>query len=460
MTPDIHAHKDGHVHFIGIGGSSMNGLADILLYNGYTISGSDMSDSPILDALCRKGATVYVGHDAAHIKGATLIVHTAAVHPDNPEMIAAKAAGIPIMDRATLLGQIMAQYPTAIGVSGTHGKTTTTSMLATILELSGLDPTIHIGGQLDLIGGSTKSGSGPYFVTEACEYVESFLKFHPTIAIILNIDADHLDYFRDIDHIQQAFTRFAGLLPQGGALIVNGDDVRALQVAAGVACDVISFGIENTGCTFVAKDISFDAQGHARFRVLHEGALLGDFALSIPGRHNVYNALAAIAAAVRCGLEAPDIARGFARFHGAQRRFEEEGTVGGARVIHDYAHHPREVQTLIETAALQHPRRIFAIFQPHTYTRTKLLFDAFTKAFDAADVVIVTDIYAAREANTGIIHARDLVQALKNRGVDCHYIAAFADIARFIKAQARPGDVVLTIGAGTIEKLAPMLVEG
>ncbi|MGI6004152.1 MAG: UDP-N-acetylmuramate--L-alanine ligase [Christensenellales bacterium] len=451
--------KNGHVHFIGIGGASMSGLADILLDTGYRVSGSDIADGPILEHLRAHGAHVHVGHAAAQVNGAALVVYTAAISRNNPELMAAKREGIPVMDRATLLGQLMAKSPVAIGVSGAHGKTTTTSLIATILELAGKDPTIHIGGYLDVIDGNTKSGRGDCFVAEACEYVDGFLKLRPNIAVILNIDADHLDYFRDIDHIQQSFTRYARLVPKEGCLIVNGDDERAMAVAASVDCGVSCFSLENTACEWYATGIAFDAAGCPSFTVFHHGAEFGRFKLAIPGRHHVYNALAAMAATHICHVTAEDVARGLATFHGAGRRFETMGFCGGARIVQDYAHHPHEVQALLDTAELQRPGRIIAIFQPHTYSRTLNLFDQFTSAFDKADLTIITDIYAAREKDPGTIHARHLVDAIRRCGKQCLYIPAFEDIVSHVKHICRKDDLVLVIGAGTINNLSPMLVE-
>lgn len=455
----INQHRHGRVHMIGIGGSSMSGLASILLDKGFRVSGSDLTPSPVLKALAARGAQIFIGHDAHNVDGATIVVHTAAVHPDNPEMRAAAQAGIPIMERAVLLGQLMAQYEVAIGIAGTHGKTSTTALTSTILELAGTDPTIHIGGRLDLIDGSTKSGAGNIFVTEACEYVESFLKLKPTIAIILNIDNDHLDYFRDIDHIQMAFTRYAALVPAAGTLIVNADDPRCMQVLESAACHKVTFALENQDATWRADNICFDAQGFASFDVLHDGTLFDRFTLCIPGRHHVYNALAAIAATYCCGIDAAAMHQGFNSFHGAQRRFDLCGVRNGVRIIHDYAHHPSEIRALIDTAALQHPRRIVAVFQPHTYSRLSKLFGDFACAFDAADEIIVTDIYAAREANPGTVHPEALVQAIRARGKDCRYIGGFEQIADYICQSTQPGDLVLTIGAGTIDALGKMILD-
>lgn len=454
----ISQHIGGQVHMIGIGGSSMNGLASILLEKGYRVSGSDIADSKALDALRARGAKVYIGHDAKNIEGATIIVNTAAVHADNPEMMAAAQKGLPIIERAVLLGQIMAQYKTAIGVSGTHGKTTTTSLASAMLEISGVDPTIHIGGRLDLIDGSTKSGKGDIFITEACEYVESFLQFHPTIEIILNIDNDHLDYFRDIDHIQEAFTRYAALLPEDGALIVNADDARCMEVLSTVNCSRVTVSLQDKSADWYADNVEFNSAGCGVFDAYYKGEFFHRFSLRVPGRHNVLNALCAIAAVHLCGVDAEAMQAGLAVCHGADRRFDECGVKNGMRIVHDYAHHPSEIRALIDTAALQKPGRIIAIFQPHTYSRLIKLFDAFKETFDMADVTIVTDIYAAREPNPGTIHPNDLVEALRARGKEAHYLGGFENIAKYVVENGKEGDLILTIGAGTVEKLNNMIL--
>ena len=455
----INQHKNGQVHMIGIGGSSMSGLASILADKGYRITGSDIADSAIIQHLRDRGIPIYIGHTAENITGATVIVRTAAVHDDNPEIIAAREKGIPIIERSVLLGQLMTQYEVAIGIAGTHGKTTTTSMTSTIFELAGVNPTIHIGGVLDLIGGSTKSGDSRFFITEACEYVESFLTLRPNIAVILNIDNDHLDYYKNLDNIQKAFTRYAALVPAAGTLIVNYDDPRCMQVLETAVCRKDSISLESMDANWYAGNISFNENGFASFDVYHHGNLFGHFSIFVPGRHNVYNALAAIAISYRCGLTPKDMDRGFRAFHGADRRFDEAGVKNGMRIVHDYAHHPTEIRATIDAAVLQHPNRVITVFQPHTYSRLINLFDAFTSAFDASDITIVTDVYAARETNPGGMSPKDLVDALNAKGKQAVFISSFEDIASYLVKNGQENDLILTIGAGTIEKLSQIILD-
>lgn len=451
--------KGKHIHFIGIGGISMSGLADILQKQGYTISGSDMKASAITDRLQKQGIQFFEGHDAKNIKGSQLIIHTAAIAKDNIEIQQAKALQIPIIDRATLLGQIMENYPHAIGVSGTHGKTTTTSMIATVLELGGLDPTIHIGGELDLIGGSTKAGKSPYFITEACEYVESFLKLHPTIAVILNIDEDHLDYFRDLEHIYQSFLKYVSLVPQTGTCIGCGDDSMVARLLSEVSCNIISYGI-NKNNDYLAFDILFNESAYPSFSVTYQGEYVGRFQLSVPGQHNIYNALATIATARFFDLSVDMIQNSLHHFTGAHRRFELQGTIDGIKIIHDYAHHPAEIKATLSAASMLPHKRLWCIFQPHTYSRTQKLFREFTTAFEHADRLIITDIYAAREQNHGNIHARDLVTAINTDGQECLYKETFDKICNYLFSHWQEGDIVLTLGAGSIEQIGKMLLEG
>lgn len=451
--------KGKHIHFIGIGGSSMSGLADILQKQGYSISGSDMKASAITDRLQKQGIQFFEGHDAKNIKGSELIVHTAAIQKDNIEIQQAKALLIPIIDRATLLGQIMEDYPHAVGVSGTHGKTTTTSMIATVLELGGLDPTIHIGGELDLIGGSTKAGKSPYFITEACEYVESFLKLHPTLAVVLNIDEDHLDYFRDLEHIYQSFLKYVALVPHTGTCIGCGDDSMVARLFSEVSCNAISYGI-NKNNDYLAFDILFNESAYPSFSVTYQGKYIGRFQLSVPGQHNIYNALATIATARFFDLSVDMIQNSLRHFTGAHRRFELQGTIDGIKIIHDYAHHPTEIKATLRAAAMLPHKRLWCIFQPHTYSRTQKLFREFTAAFEDADRLIITDIYAAREQNHGNIHARDLVAAISANGQECIYKETFNEICKTLFSHWQAGDIVLTLGAGSIEQVGKMLLEG
>jgi len=357
------------------------------------------------------------------------------------------------MDRATLLGQIMETYPFAIGVSGTHGKTTTTSMLSMIMNRSGLDPTILVGGELDEIGGNVRAGHSKYFITEACEYVDSFLKFHPDMALILNIDRDHLDYFRDIDQIYDSFVKYAALVPSTGYVIGCGDDPLVSRLMDQADCHTVSYGIDHSA-DWSAKEISYDQKGCARFVAVKNGKTFETFGLKVPGRHNIYNALASIAAADVMGIPADRIKNAVSLYHGAHRRFEIKGkTENGATIVDDYAHHPTEIKATIQ-AALHYPHnRLWCIFQPHTYTRTKKLFREFTEAFRGVDTLILADIYAAREKDTGEISSRMLAEAISKKGQDCTYLPDFKEIEDTIRKHARPGDLILTMGAGDINQV-------
>ena len=447
-----------HVHFIGIGGISMSALAEILLQKNYIISGSDIQKSPLTDKLAEKGASIFIGHVRENIKDADLIIYTAAVDDTNPEMQEASALNIPTIDRPKLLGAIMKKYPHAIAVAGTHGKTTTTSMVSTILMHAKMDPTILVGELLDNIGGNVRIGDSTYFVTEACEYCESFLKFYPHIGIVLNIEEDHLDYYRDLNHILEAFKKFARLIPQEGSLIVCGDDANAMQIVNDATCNVVTYGTHKAHCDWRAQNIHWSKQGFANFDVAYRGNDLGNITLRVPGVHNVYNSIAAIACAHVLGVDFPSIAQGISAYTGARRRFEYKGNHKGFTVVSDYAHHPTEIKATLN-AALKYPHnRIWCIFQPHTYTRTLSLIDTFKDSFDVADHIIITDIYAAREKDDGSIHAKDLVKKIKDKGIKASYIAKFDDIASYVKAHAQKDDLVLTMGAGSIDQLGEMII--
>lgn len=447
------------IHFIGVGGISMSGLAEILLSRGYPVSGSDQSGNPLLDKLRTLGADVYIGHRAGQQRGAALIVKNAAIGEDNPELAAARAQGIPVMERTELLGQLMDEYRTAVSVCGTHGKTTATSMLTTILELTDRDPTAHIGGALPLVGGATKAGGKEFFVTESCEYKDGFLRLNPTVIVMLNIDADHLDYFRDIDHIEESFAAFAARLPEDGLLIGNGDDVRVRRVMAGCGRRAESFGLEEKN-DWRAVRIGMDAGGCAGFTLLRGDQPLS-VRLSVPGRHNVLNAAAAIAAAAACGVPPAEAAAAVAAYTGAARRFEPAGRWRGAALYHDYAHHPAEVAATLAAARAMGPRRLWCVFQPHTYSRTRALLGGFAACFDAADEVVLLPVYAAREADPGDVSSASLAAAVGARpgAPACRLAGDFAEAADIVRRGVSAGDMVLTLGAGNIEALSAMIRE-
>lgn len=449
--------KEKNVHFVGIGGISMSGLASILAEKGYHLSGSDIKSSELTDKLKKQGVKIYIGQDQKNIKNVDLIIRTAAVKDDNPEMVAAQNNNIPVIDRATLLGQIMEEYHDAIGVSGTHGKTTTTSMIASILEYDKLDPTIHIGGVLDLIGGNVKCGNSSYFVTEACEYVESFLKLHPYVAVILNIDADHLDYYKNMESIYEAFRKYASLVPDDGYCIGCGDDPYVRRLFEKLSCTVISYGFEKSN-DWTADDIVFDNSGCASFTAVYKGKKIGSFHLMIPGKHNIYNALASIATSYIFKIPVNVIEKGIGTYKGARRRFEKKGVIDDVTIINDYAHHPTEIKATLAAAKMIPHKNIWCVFQPHTYSRTKKLFDRFVNAFGDSDKLIITDIYAAREKDNGQISSKDLVDAIIKTGKECLYMKNFDDIEKYLVSHWMPGDIVITMGAGDINLVSDHLV--
>jgi len=447
------------IHFTGIGGISMSGLAEILHHQGYTITGSDIKSSSITQKLENLGIEITIGHQAENIDGADLLIYTAAVKPDNPELIAAAHAGIPCMDRATLLGEIMRKYSNSIAVSGTHGKTTTTSMIAMIMIEEGMDPTVHIGGELRAIGGTTRIGSGNYFISEACEYSGSFLKLHPYLAVILNVEYDHADYYENFSKVRDAFTEFSKRVPKEGYLVVNGDDPTAIEILEQSSCNKVTFGIRNSQCDWSAVNITFDNMGCASYTLLNRNKPVCDIKLNVPGIYNVSNSLAAIAASSIMGCSPASAVNALQKFRGAGRRFELKGNVDGITVMDDYAHHPTEVAVTLKAAAGCHYSRIWCVFQPHTYTRTKYLMNDFSTAFEAADIVILTDIYAAREIDTGEVNSSMLAEKIAASGKKVFYFNDFNAITDFLEKNAQSGDLIITMGAGDVYKIGDMFLE-
>ena len=447
-----------HIHFIGIGGISMSGLAAILLREGFTVSGSDSKATDLTERLAKAGAKIRCPQSADNITDdIDAVVYTAAIHPSNPEFAAAVEKSIPLLTRAELLGQMMRSYRIPICVSGTHGKTTTTSMAAHILMAGNMDPTISVGGILPLIEGNYRIGSKDTFLMEACEYTNSFLSFFPKISLILDIDADHLDFFKDLEDIRRSFRKFAELLPEDGTLIINADDPACKMITKDLNCRIITYSEENAKADYTADLVTYDEHGNASFRVLHHGAPYGSFSLQVPGQHNVGNALAAIALACELGLGADVIQEGFSSFHGTNRRFEYKGKMGGATVIDDYAHHPTEIKATLRTAQRVPHKTIWCVFQPHTYTRTKALLPQFAEALSIADKVILADIYAARELDIYGISSRDLQEEITKLGTDCLYFPSFGEIEDYLRDHASEGDLVITMGAGNIVQVGEAL---
>lgn len=447
------------IHFIGIGGISMSGLAEILLALGYNISGSDIKTSNITKKIEDMGAVIYPFHDSKNIQTPDLVVYTAAVKENNPEIIRAKELNIPIIERATLLGQIMKKYPYSVAISGTHGKTTTTSMVTMIMLQEGCNPTVHIGGELDAIGGNTRIGGEKYFIAEACEYVESFLKFKPYLAVILNIDADHLDYFKDIEHIKEAFIKFASLVPPNGYVVACIDDANTLNILDKLSCNKVTYGLNSKNAKWTAKDIEFNEYGLASFKLVLDGEVLTTVQLSVPGIHNVNNALGACAACHTLGCSIESIKNGLNKFTGTHRRFELKGISGNVSVVDDYAHHPSEVMATLKAAKNCSHSKIWCVFQPHTYTRTKALLEEFSNSFEDAGTVILSDIYAAREQDKGEIHSSILAERINSKGKEALYINGFDNIVQYLQRNVSPGDLIITMGAGDIYKVGEMYLE-
>ncbi len=451
--------KYKNIHAIGIGGIGLSAICEILLSRGYKVSGSDMKESDMTSKLAQMGARVYIGHRAENADNADLLVYSAAIGPDNPELKRAQERGIPCLSRAEMLGHLMDEYENSIAVSGTHGKTTTTSMVSLIMEHAKMDPTILVGGNLGEIGGNCQVGQSQYFVTEACEYVDSFLSLKPKIEIILNIDSDHLDYFKDINQIVRSFDKFAKLVPENGMIIAYDANPFVNQVIKGLD-NVITFGL-NTNCNYCGKDISFDENGNPGFDVYKDGEFLTHVSLRVPGEHNVLNALAAFACTHALGVDAELISETLHSYTGTERRFDILGTTKeGVKIIDDYAHHPTEIMaTLSATKNVPH-NELWVCFQPHTYTRTLALFEEFADAFEIADHLILAEIYAAREKNIYKISSAQLMDKIKEKhpGKDVMYIDNFDDMAEYVRSHAKKGDMVITMGAGDIYKVGDMLL--
>ena len=445
---------------MGIGGISMSGLAEILLKEGFKISGSDMKESDITKMLEEKGAKVKIGQVKENITDdIDAVVYTAAIREDNEEFCEVKKRNIPLLTRAQLLGQIMAFYKYSIAVAGTHGKTTTTSMMTSVLLKGEKDPTVSIGGMLDMIGGNIRVGSSDYFVTEACEYTNSFHSFNPYISIILNIDNDHLDFFKNLDNIIESFRVFATKTPEEGMIVINGDMDCLSRVTDGLSCRVVTFG-ETDRCDYIAKDISLNSLGKPEFTVVERGTELGRVTLNVTGKHNAVNSLSVIAAARELGISFDDIKEGLLECSSAKRRFEYKGTTDkGAIVVDDYAHHPTEIAATLKVANEIKKGDLWVAFQPHTYTRTYSLLPQFAEALSVADHVLLADIYAAREKDDGRVSSRDIEKLLKEKGTDAVYLGDFLSIEKYFEKNSKENDVLITMGAGNIDSVGVSLLK-
>ena len=451
------------VYFSGISGVGIGPLAELAQDAGMTVCGSDMSRGTISDELAARNIPIAYGpQDGSFLReqldGLDWFVHTSALPKDHFEIQIAREAGVRVSKRDEFIVEFIKQHnQKLVAVAGTHGKTTTTSMASHVLLKAGYDPTISVGGILPAIHGNIRVGSSGCFITEACEYTNSFLSFFPKIELILNVDADHLDFFKDLDDIASSFHRFAALLPKDGTLIINRDTAKFDAVTEGLTCEVLTYSME-TEADYTASDISFDENGCGTFTVLERGTPIGSFSLRVPGIHNISNALAVAALGRKLGLSSEVIRDGLSDFGGTERRFEYKGRMNGAVIIDDYAHHPTEISATL-TAAKKYPhKKLYVAFQPHTYTRTKALLPEFAEALSAADHVVLADIYAAREKNTIGISSRDLLDALREKGTEADYFPAFSEIEDFLKTQLAEGDLLITMGAGNIVEVGEDLL--
>ena len=439
-------------HLVGIGGVSMSPLGEVLHGRGMTISGSDMNESATVEHLRSLGIQVVIGHLAESVEGADCVIRTAAVHDDNPEIAAARALGIPVFERAEAWGAIMRHYQNALCVAGTHGKTTTTSMCTHIFLAAQRDPSVMLGGVLPIMGAGHRVGEGDTIILESCEYCNSFHSFAPTVAIILNVDADHLDFFKDLEDVKHSFRKFAQLVPEQGCVVANVEDANTMDCVKDLGRPVVTFGL--TQGDVHAENLTWE-QGYASFDVMYQGEKYARVSLSVPGRHNVLNALAASAAAIELNVPAQAIEEGLSAFRGAGRRFEAKGEYRGAKVYDDYAHHPDELRALLTTAQNLGYNRVICAFQPHTYTRTKALFEEFVEVLKLADQVVVAEIFAARETDTLGISSADVAARIEG----AEYCATLEDVTRKLAELAQPGDLILTVGAGNIYLAGEELVK-
>ena len=451
--------KYKNIHMIGIGGVSMSGIAAILTNWGFNVTGSDWAKSEATDKLNSMGIKVTIGHNLEDVAKSDVVVYSAAIKQDDPEMLEAKRLNIPTIERADFLGELTRCYKDTICISGTHGKTTTTSMISLCFLEALKDPSIQVGAFLKALDGNYRVGNSEHFVIEACEYVESFLKFSPKAEIILNIDNDHLDYFKTFENIKYAFVKYVKLLPDDGLLVINGDDKNCLDLPQYTNAKILKYGINNSDVDFYAKNIKFDNDGFPSFDVYKNGTFFETFELSVPGAHNVLNALACISLSDYYGIDKKDLKSALKKFTGAHRRFEFKGKVNGASIYDDYGHHPTEIIATSKSVEITSNIMLWIVFLPHTYSRTKNLLDDFANALLNFDNIIILDIYAARETNTYNISSKDLVDKIISLGKDAKYISDFDDCVSYLKENVKENDLVLTLGAGTVTQIGPMLLD-
>lgn len=449
MKYDHILEKVKKIHFIGIGGSGMCPLAEILYSEGFTLTGSDSAESDTLERIKAMGIKVYNGHFAENVKDTELVVYTAAVKSDNPELVAAKELGIPCLERSVMLGIVTRRYNRSVAVAGTHGKTSTTAMISQILIGSGFDPSAIIGGKLNAIGGNSYVGESDIIVCEACEYVDTFLELNPYLSVVLNIDADHLDYFKNLDNIKKSFLKFANQTTHG--IIYCGDDENSIDTFKDLDLLKITFGI-GKNCDYRADNIVSNGMNQS-FDLYFKDEFVTNIKLIVPGKHNIMNALAASAAAHHLGATGREIAENLEKFAGVHRRFEVLGVSRGVTVADDFAHHPTELEAVLTSAMNMGFRKVWAIFQPHTYSRTAILLDDFAKALSIPDEIIISEILAVRETNTYNIYSTDLGAKIEGS----HCIDTFEEITDFILENAEEGDLVLTMGGGNVYRCANMI---
>lgn len=446
-----------HIHFIGIGGSGMYPLAQILHTKGYYLTGSDNNETATLQAVRKMGIPVFLGQAAENIAGADCIVYSAAIMEDNPELIAAKKArenGVYVAERSELLGLVTEQFSKAFCVSGTHGKTTTSSMLTMILLEAGVDPSAVIGGKLKAIGGSGRAGKSDYMVCEACEFKDTFLHLFPNISIILNIDRDHMDYFKTMERLKESFSKFCALTTD--IIVANGSDANTLEVVknSDTKAKIVTFG-KTSDCDFFPENIRQISDFSWKFTLINQGKTLGEIEVNVPGEHNVYNAVAACAAAYSAGIPIDAIKGGMAKFTGAMRRFERLAEIDGVTFVDDYGHHPAEIAATLKTAKAMSFKRVWVVHQPFTYSRTAMLLNDFAEALSIADRVVLTEIMGSREKNTLNIYAKDLAEKIDG----CVWFPTFEEVAKYVVDNVKSGDLVITTGCGDVYKVADMMIE-
>lgn len=456
---DTNLNNYSHIHFIGIGGISMSGLAEILLSKNYKVSGSDRAETPLTKHLCSSGATVLYGQSAKNITDdIDLVVYTAAVKDDNPELMAAREKDIPCITRGELLGIIMKEHPVSIAVSGTHGKTTTTSMVSHIYLASHSDPTILVGGILESINGNLRIGNSDVLITEACEYTNSFLSFYPSTAVILNVCEDHMDFFKDIWDIRNSFKKFTTILPENGNLVINSTVPDYEFFTGELGCNVYVYGLENPNLDISACNIKYNKLCHGEFDLYIKGEYIEHICLNVPGAHNIENALAAIGAAFANGEKISHIKEGIESYKGTGRRFEVKGTLNGFTIVDDYAHHPDEITATLNTAKKCDVNDVWCVFQPHTYTRTKAFLKDFAKSLSLADKVVLTDIYAARETDTLGVSSLDILEELKKMGCEAYHFSTFEEVQNFLEKNCKKNDLLITMGAGNVVEIGNNLL--